>query len=320
MRRYRIGEVNSFDKTNCHGGVCWGWPKECNLTNLQARTLFFNSYKSGKLTIFQLIVVRKSLSFAFELTGGLPGSNYKAVKEVWQVVEPSKTATQIHHVLPQKIPTVSELIRAFTRNWTPDHPLSFMEFVLGFVSANDLFVFGLRSTEDVRRVKMSVTHHADWVNGWQSTSFHGGRAKLCGVKKGSRPWRVWRTCHCPGLHKRPPAMFTVNKLGNPTSPITWCTTCPVAVLEFVFSMQWQREKRCYPKWLPSGRFGKSNTKDIAKQAIDWFIAQGVIEEDRRYDRNAGRKSLARWCSHLNLRYEDSFQIHGDLPEVWSKNY
>ena len=320
MKRYGIGEVGSFDKDNCHRGVCWGWPKECHLTNLQARTLFFNCYKSEALTLHQLIVVRKSLSFAWELSGGLPGGNYPSVKETWKIVRPEKTATQIHRVLPQRIPSVSELIRAFSKNWSVDHPLSFIEYCTGLVAANDLFIFGLRSTEDVRRVKMSDQHQADWINGWQCTRFKGGRAKLCGVKKNTRPWSIWRTCHCPGLHVRPPAMFTVDKTGQPNSPLTWCSSCPVAVLEFLFSMQWQDKKRCYPKWLASGRFGGSNTKDVAKQAIDWFIAQGVITDDVRYDRNAGRKSLARWCSHLNLAYEDSFQCHGDLPEVWGKNY
>ena len=73
MRRYKVGEIDSFDPANCHKGVCWGWPKECKLTNLQARTVFFNIYKKRTLTIHQIIVVRKALSYAFELSGGLAG-------------------------------------------------------------------------------------------------------------------------------------------------------------------------------------------------------------------------------------------------------
>ena len=50
MRRYKIGEKGSFDPLNCHGGVCWGWPKECNLTNTQARAILYDCYKSRLLT------------------------------------------------------------------------------------------------------------------------------------------------------------------------------------------------------------------------------------------------------------------------------
>ena len=39
-----------------------------------------------------------------------------------------------------------------------------------------------------------------------------------------------------------------------------------------------------------------------------------------FDRNSGRKSLARWTRHLMIPYAHSFQIHGDLWEVWHKNY
>ena len=98
MRRYKIGEEGSFDPKNCHKGSCWGWPKECKLTNLQARTIFFNIYKRKVLTIHQLIVVRKSLSFAWELTGGVPGGNYPGVKQVWKIVDERAMGKQINFV------------------------------------------------------------------------------------------------------------------------------------------------------------------------------------------------------------------------------
>ena len=186
-------------------------------------------------------------------------------------------------------------------------------------------MFGLRSTEDVRRVKMSETHFFDWPNGWHSTKFLGGRAKLCGVKKGTRDWRVWRSCQCPGKHHvRPPTTFftEIQKDGNARCEVKWCTVCPVAALEFLFTLQepeWE-PKRCYAKWLASGRMGRSNISDVAGLAVDWFVSQGVVTEENRYSRNAGRKSLARWCDHLNVPYNESFQVHGDLFEVWAKNY
>ena len=135
MRRYRVGVVGSFDPHNCHGGVTWGWPKECRLTNLQARTIFFNLYRKEVLTLHQLIVVRKALAYAWELSGGLPGGNYPAVKEVWRIVKADKTADQIHRVLPSRIPTVRELVKAFTTGWTPESPFSLVSFCQGLVAA-----------------------------------------------------------------------------------------------------------------------------------------------------------------------------------------
>ena len=321
MKRYKVGEVGSFDPENVHKGVCYGWPKECNLTNLQAKTLFLNIYKNGTLTIHQLIVVRKHLSYAWELTGGVPGGNYPGVKEVWQLVRADQMQPQIHHVLPTRIPTVQELKRAFLKKWTPQSPMTFIEYCLGLVAGFDCFIFGLRSTEDVRRVKMSVVHQWDWDNGWMCTAFKGGRAKLSGTKKGTRPWKIWTVCLCPkGKHTRPPAMFNVMKSGNPREPLTWNSNCPVAVIEFLFSLQWTREKRRYPKWLGSGKLGQSNINDVAGLAVNWFVGQGVVTVANAYNRNAGRKSLARWCAHLRVPYEQSFQCHGDLFEVWAKNY
>ena len=135
MRRYNCGAVGSFDKNNCHAGVTWGWPKECSLTNIQARTIFFNLYKKRSLTLHQLIVVRKALSFAFELAGGMPGGNFPGVKEVWKIVKDSNTATQIHHVMPARIPTVRELVRAFKKEWSPVSPMSLVKFCQGLVAA-----------------------------------------------------------------------------------------------------------------------------------------------------------------------------------------
>ena len=328
MTRYRVGPVDSFDVNNVHRGTCWGWPKECALTNLQARTIFFNIYKRARLTIHQLIVVRKGLAYAYELTGGTPGKNFPGVKEVWSVVREQTMAQQKHHVLPCRIPTPQELRIAFNKEWTPASPISLVGHCQSLVYVNDLFIFGLRSTEDVKRVKNSVTHYEDWDNGWQCTEFQGGRAKLCGAKKGTRPWRIWRVCHCPGKHHvRPPKRFytEIQSDGNPRCAVKWCTVCPLACLELIFTLQEpvlnDNQLRCYPKWLTrQGRFGKSNVKDIAAAAVDWFVHQGVVRPENRFNRNAGRKSLARWTRLLMIPYAESFQCHGDLWEVWHKNY
>ena len=320
MRRFGIGKVGSFDPFNIHNGVCWAWPKECSLTNPQAKTIYYGLYKRRTLTMDQLIVIKKAMAHAWELTGGLPGGNYPGVKGVWSIVRSGKTADQKHHVIPQRIPTVEELHRAFNKEWSTSSPMSLVTFCQGLLAAYDLFIFGLRSTEDVKRVKKSVTHHHHWTNGWQATEFKGGRAKLCGTKKGTRPWRIWRTCHCPGKHHvRPPPTFfaEIRKDGNPRCAVKWCTVCPVAAVEFIFSLQADSTKRCYAKWLDSGRMGASNIGDVPAVAINWFVNQGAVTDANRYDRNAGRKSLGRWCGSLHVPYPESFQIHGDLPDTWA---
>ena len=124
MRRHKCGEIGSFDTDNIHNGVCWGWPKECSLTNLQARTIFFTIYQKKVLTLHQLIVVRKSLSYSWELTGHLPGGNYPGVKEVWSVVREHVMADKKHVVLPARIPTPDDLHTAFNKEWTTSCPMT----------------------------------------------------------------------------------------------------------------------------------------------------------------------------------------------------
>ena len=55
-------------------------------------------------------------------------------------------------------------------------------------------------------------------------------------------------------------------------------------------------------------------------AIDWLEMQGACTEANRYDSNAGRKSLGKWTRHLDIPYQQSFQLHGDLWEVWHDSY
>ena len=94
-------------------------------------------------------------------------------------------------------------------------------------------------------------------------------------------------------------------------------------MELIWQFQTKPEqgnKRCYGKWLDSGRYGTSNTGDIAEMAINWMVSQGACSEEDRYDTNSGRKSLALWCEKLNIPYPESFQIHGDHQDTWLKYY
>ena len=181
------------------------------------------------------------MSYAWELTGGSNGrngqvGNYPGVKEVWKVVREENLADKINHVKPVRIPTPPELKKAFNKEWTPDSSMSLIEHCTGLIKAYDWALFGLRSVEDIKRVKKSRKHSHNWEEGWQCTTFVGGRAKLAGAKKGNRPWKIWRVCFCPGhRHIRPPYQFGVDvgKDGNPTVEVKWCTVCPLACLEFL---------------------------------------------------------------------------------------
>ena len=325
MKQYGIGQVGSFDPRNCHGGRCWGWPKECKLTDFQAHALLFDVYKRRNLTMPQMTVVRKSLAYAYELTGGTPGGNFRGVKKVWEIVRPTALPKSTTTTLPEYVPTPEELKTAFTQKWTPESGMPYVKHCSGLVAGYHWSLFGLRSREDIDRVKRSVTHQVNWKAGWVCTDFVGGRAKLCGVKKGTRPWKVWMVCHCKGKqHVRPPANFhkTIDKFGNPLGEISFSTVCPLACLEVVWQLQDQAgvDRRCYGKWLGSGRFGTSNYGDVVGMAAEWFKSKGVCSEATKYDSNSGRKSLGRWTCLLNIPYEESFQLHGDLWVVWSEAY
>ena len=328
MRRYGIPEEGSFDEHNGHNGVCWGWPKECGLTNTQARAIFNACYESGKLTMPMMVVLRKGMAYAWELSGHSPGGNYPGVKEVWGVVRQCELPDNITTTVPERVPLPADLKKAFLKPWDPEGEWSLIEYSQGNVAANHWALFGLRSREDIARVKKSTTHYFDWRAGWQCTEFMGGRSKLCGVKKGTRPWRVWMVCNCEGgKHQRPPAGFCeeIDAEGNPEEPekVNWCTECPLACLELMWQCQAQAEVplRCYAKWNPGqGNFGHKNVNDVVDLAIDWLEFQGACTANTRYDSNAGRKSLGKWTRHLDIPYQESFQCHGDLWDVWHEAY
>ena len=318
MKRFKVGKVGSFDKKNHHHGVCWGWPSECNLTNDQAKTVFYAVWKTRALTIDQMIVVRKSFSYAYELKHNKTG-NYKGVKDVMKLVRENELAAALATVIPKKIPTVDELKVVFGQNWSLDCGMSLVEYSSGLICAHDAFLCGLRSGEGVDRVKKSYEHFYNWNQGWCATSFKGGRPKLCGVKANSRPWKIYTVCFCDGKkHVCPPADFKyeIQKDGNPLDPseVTWTTSCPLSCLQLIWSLQ--KKPRRYGKWLPSGRFGTSNIRDPVAFGIDWMLKMGATTAEHRYDHNSGRRCFARYTRKLGLEYPPIFQVIGDLEEVW----
>ena len=328
MKKFKIGEVGSFDQWNGFKGKCWAWPSECKLSNHQAQTIFWRIFQKKTMTMTQMNVLSKALSFAFELRGGAPGGNWPGVDEVREIVKVQHQllAAPKGSVIPNLIPTPPEIKIAFTSEWTPENAMSLLPWSQGLVCAKDGFLDGLRPVEDIDRIKKSREVEVDWKNGWMRTGFQGGRAKLCGDKKGTRPWGLWTGCHCAGgEHVGPPEDFWlyVDKEGNPKDgvEITWDTTCPLAALQLVWQTQGENKRR-YAKWSTvTGRcMPTTNIADPVAFAIDWFVAQGVCPANRRYDHNSGRKCFARLARHCDLEFPAIFQVVGDLPSTWRDHY
>ena len=326
MKKHKIRPPGSYDPSNCHNGVMWGWPRECNMTDNKAKRIIYECYTSGKLTWNQLKNIRKTLSYACELCGGNAKKNWPSLKGLFKDTFDPKTLLPgkvTNSTKPKKIPTAKQLKRAFTKQWSPRTKMPFMKWVVGYVAAYDWAVFGLRSKEGMRRVKLASRHVINVRERWQASQFYGGRCKLAGTKKGTRPWWCYRVCLCPGQkHISPPEGFGhhINKRGNPTVQVRWNTACPIACLEFYTSLLDPKEYRCYPKWLDSGRFGKKSIGDPVERALWWFEAQGELPVEGRFSTNAGRYALARWCEKLNISYAESFEIHGDLYTTWASHY
>ena len=166
------------------------------------------------------------------------------------------------------------------------------------------------------KIKKSFRHVIMPSKQYGSTELDGGRAKLAGDKRGSRPWKVYRTCLCPGGKHRGPPKDIVNKWlwpkdGNPPAKHCvdgkpqWCTVCPLSAMQLVLGLQTGDKMGVYRKWLPSGRFGLVNENDMPELANQWMFAQDA-NPAAKYCSNGGRKCLARWCSEVEVPYRELF--------------
>ena len=328
MQRAKAKRPGEYDPRNHHKGVCWGWPKECTFTELRVSKVLRACIKSRQLTIDQLKVVSKSLAYAYELKGGKRGGNWECVPGVMGTIRLAQLPGKLRDTNPVNIPTPQQLRIAFTKPWSSESGWHFMPWLTGLLCAHDMWIWGCRALKDHDKIKKAVVHKINFSQGWQCSKYHGGRAKLTGMKKGSRDWWVFRVCMCPGnQHVRPPRDFKdqLNVYGDPTcGRVAFCSTCPLTAWEIIESLQYNEDEpvRTYPKWLePKGRralggFSKVNINDPAAYAVQWMEAQKV----GKFDHNSGRKCLANWIGHLQIPYAESVHIHGDLHQVWGRNY
>ena len=330
MRACRVLPPGSYDRHNHHNGVMPGWPKESTLTNLRVSKILRACIQSKKLTLSQLETVRKSMSYLWELTGKKTKreSNWPCVGTTFEstVRKENLRPTDKSRAMCLRVPRPQDLRKAILKGWTPDNKYPFIQWLGMFLCFWDSQVCGARAKVDVEKIKKSREHDYNFKAGWQCTAFKGGRAKLTGMKKGSRPWSVYRICLCEGeKHIRPPktAWSYIDEHGNPTKDLGFDHRCPLAAVEMVWQCQLEDDepKRDYPNFVKWSRkseawYGPLNVGDPTQAGLNWLAAQGVGE----FDHNSGRKSLASWCRKLHVPYQLSFQIHGDLYDVWLKHY
>ena len=329
MRQCRVKPPGSYQINNHHGGVMPGWPKESTMTNLRASKILRACIQSGKLTMAQLETVRKTLSFLWELTGqkSKRESNWPCVATMFDsTVRTDKLAPKKRNVLPTRIARPQDLKAAINKGWDKGNRYPFLQWLSMYLCFWDSQICGGRATVDMEKIKKSRTHDYNYKAGWQCTRFVKGRAKLCGIKKGSRQWWGWRVCLCKTKkHRRPTehAWSSIDDDGNPTKPLGFDERCPLAAVEMVWQCQLEEDepKRDYPNWCQRSKrspawFGTLNIGDPTQAGLDWMRAQGLEE----FDHNSGRKALAGYCNLLNIPYILSVHIHGDLHAVWNKHY
>ena len=321
MKRKGFKKAGEFRKDNQHGGKLWASRRECQMTNRTAGEIVDKLYESGKVTARQLKQVRHSLSYSYYLKTGNGGDNWPEVKAQFRSFNFADLPDSIRPLLPTRIPTPQNLKQAFTKQWTPEHPMKLPEFMIGVTACWDFHVFGFRPNVDIKKVKDSRENDVVSNEGYARTGMLGGRSKLHLNKRGTRDWSVYRACTCKDTHKSPTNReMRCSKTGTPRKNPTWNTCCPINAMLFAKHHQEgasDRSYRVYPKWIKRGSYGKQDHGDVPALANHWLELQ---TGNTPFDRNSGRKSLARWLGYLKVSYNESLPIHGDLEQVWRLSY
>ena len=318
MTRKHLRRPGEFRHDNQHGGKLWASRRECQMTDRIAGEIFEKCYDSKKLGVEQLKQVRHSLSYSYYLKTGVVKDNWPEVKAQWVSFDLTSLPKTKRPLKPVHIPTPENVRTALTTQWTPQHPLCLADFAVRVLGTWHFHGFGLRPNVDIAKVKNSRDHfiNANERYGW--TEMVDGRAKLHKEKRGTRPWRAYTVCLCPGgKHQSIPDDLVLNKKGNPYEAPTWTTTCPLASMELLRHCQETDEWAPYPRWYEKKEGYGRNIGDVPTAVNDFLNLQGVRQ---KFDRNSGRKSLARWLAKLGIGYDESVHIHGDLEEVWRGRY
>ena len=325
-----FGKPGSFGKLNGHEGKMWGWPKECTMTNMKAGKILLHLLNLKQLTMSQLEVVRKSLAYAYQLTGNTVtkwNKNWPEVYKVWKGVT-EKKCTPTRSTKPKLIPTPDVLKDVFTRPWDPQKSkLSLLDWIISKRAAYDTLLCGHRPNKDMEKMKNSRTHKFNSREGWCWTDFVNGRSKLRGAKKNSRPWKQWSICWCKGgKHVSPTlkAKWNIDETGNPMNGDPgFDTRCITAGFEFTNLWLDKKDWRRYPNLVGTGR-GKSKKGTIGRADVGEpkLLARRFMTDMGvgPFDHNSGRKGLGRMLAKLNIAYEPGFEVHGDQYGTWESRY
>ena len=133
LKRIGMGKPGSFDPSNQHGGQMFALPSEFRLSKDQAARILFDCYKSKKFTFSQMRSIKKTLSYAYQLQGGVPGKNFETIPGVWLVVQDEQLKPQEHFCIPTKIPLPTELRKAFTTEYREECGWSYMDWNRGLI-------------------------------------------------------------------------------------------------------------------------------------------------------------------------------------------
>ena len=258
-----------------------------------------------------------TLSYLHQLQTGVGGKNWKEVKVMLESYHVEDFAEKTKSLKPTIIPSLDNIREAFTKLYDAACGVPFALWATGLLAAWCWIFFGARANVDMDSLKKSTIHDHNCGQPWYSTALKGGRNKLSGRKKGTRPWNMFVVCLCPeGKHQPVPQNWewSLDHLGNPRGAIPFCSVCPINCCELKARRKVNNTWKLFSKWTKTTQNWVSNHGDPAKLAIDWFGWQGY--DGPRFDRNAGRHALARLLTAVHAPYHEGFQIHGDLYDVW----
>ena len=327
MERWEIPPPGSYNPKNLMKGVMPATPQEyrkSHLTEVRLARLVEIAYDGG-CSWSNIKTISKCCSFFYHLDKGISSKNFALVRGMIESLDEEGCGTVKVPNVPTKIIQPAALRIAMTREWGgPESGMSLVSFCQGGLANWHWNVIGSRSHCDLDKLKNSHEHHFDLPNGVMSTGFPGGRSKLPLAKKGTREWRGWVLCICPGgKHVSPPQDLRLNKKGNPASPLprNLCTTCPIVCAEVLLNAQSEfDEKRLYRRWKRKGGFEKNNIGNVVNIARRWLHHQGVMDWSEPFDTNSGRKALALWSHTVGAVYPQVVHLCGDLEVVWRDHY
>jgi hypothetical protein len=316
-----LGPPGSYDPKNQHGGRMPALPRDFRLSDLQAGKIIFRCAQHS-ISYDQLRGISGMFSYLFSIATGQQGENFPEVKSVFSSYQ-QEDFQKTRSLIPESIPTPEKLKKAFTTPYSTATGIPFALWVTGLLACYCWSLFGARSGCDLNSLKKSSQHTINLDQRWASTAYVNGRNKLCGKKKGSRPWSCFFTCFCPeGKHQpvsKTWALTAFNKDGSLRKQPNFCTECPLNCLKLKEFRSDPEPFFLFSKWTKTVNNWGGNHGNVVGLAIRWLGVQGA-STDIPYHTNAGRKSLAGMLTVTKAPYPEGHEIHGDHPDVWIPVY